>query len=354
MGVTWTHWSPDSRHLITLSEFKLRFTVWSLREKAATYIKYPKHTPRGIHFSPNGAYMACGERHDAKDFVMVFCCDDWEILSHFPVDTHNFVDISFAPDNCNIALLDSKVNNYVFIYSIDGRHLFTYSSEHGATLGAKSVAWSPHNEFLVVGSHEDNVRVLNTLIRSHVCYLEHGQKIMDPDVKIYQEVEKPPQLTTTADIKSIHHEQLRYERVIVLEKVPFKVPQPPTDDTRQAIKTKRGVGTLLFSRDDSCYLATKSEGNGRVVWIWDMKKMKLDSMLVLSQSVGSMEWHPCESMLAVSSGSTHMYIWSPCGCFCVEVRGKEEMLVDHLVWNCDGKSLLVVSKLAFCMCYVES
>ena len=36
-------WAPTSRHVITVSEFNVRLTVWSMIDKSVQYIQCPKH-----------------------------------------------------------------------------------------------------------------------------------------------------------------------------------------------------------------------------------------------------------------------------------------------------------------------
>lgn len=55
-------------HLITISEFKLRLTVWSLADKSVQYIRNPKHEDRAIDFTANARYMALAQRtNEGKD-----------------------------------------------------------------------------------------------------------------------------------------------------------------------------------------------------------------------------------------------------------------------------------------------
>ena len=42
-GLVSTKWAPSSRHILTVSSFNLRMTVWSLEDKSVQYIPYPKH-----------------------------------------------------------------------------------------------------------------------------------------------------------------------------------------------------------------------------------------------------------------------------------------------------------------------
>jgi glucose/arabinose dehydrogenase len=44
--------------VLTVSEFKLRLTVWSLIDQSVQYIPYPKHESKAIDFSPDGKLMA--------------------------------------------------------------------------------------------------------------------------------------------------------------------------------------------------------------------------------------------------------------------------------------------------------
>ena len=37
-------WAPTSRHVITVSEFNVRLTVWSMVDKSVQYIQCPKHS----------------------------------------------------------------------------------------------------------------------------------------------------------------------------------------------------------------------------------------------------------------------------------------------------------------------
>lgn len=70
-------WNPDSRHLLTVSEFHLRATVWSLISKAVYYLKNPKDASPGFQFSNDGDYVAFSERHDCKDFLSIIEAKSW-------------------------------------------------------------------------------------------------------------------------------------------------------------------------------------------------------------------------------------------------------------------------------------
>lgn len=62
-GLAHARWGPSNAHLLTVSDFKVRLTVWGLADKSVQYIRAPKHADdRGLSFSPSGKLMALAER----------------------------------------------------------------------------------------------------------------------------------------------------------------------------------------------------------------------------------------------------------------------------------------------------
>jgi WD40 repeat protein len=55
-GITDIHWSPDSRHIISMAEFNVKLTVWSLIQRKVRYIKFPKKK-ECVAFSPGKLYI---------------------------------------------------------------------------------------------------------------------------------------------------------------------------------------------------------------------------------------------------------------------------------------------------------
>lgn len=56
-GLEYAHWTPDSRYVLTVSEFNVRMTVWDIQvnkeELNVRYIEGPKYSDKGISFSGN-------------------------------------------------------------------------------------------------------------------------------------------------------------------------------------------------------------------------------------------------------------------------------------------------------------
>lgn len=78
-GLTNCLWAPTSRHVITVSEFNVRLTIWSMVDKSVQYIQCPKHSgnsklQKGLVFSPNRKLMALLEKSEdeSKDLVGIY------------------------------------------------------------------------------------------------------------------------------------------------------------------------------------------------------------------------------------------------------------------------------------------
>uniref|UniRef100_A0A8P4KTC3 WD repeat containing, antisense to TP73 n=2 Tax=Dicentrarchus labrax TaxID=13489 RepID=A0A8P4KTC3_DICLA len=328
IGLLSSRWSPDGRHVLNTTEFHLRITVWSLCTKAVSYIKYPKACQKGIDFSRDGCYMALAERRDCKDYVSVFVCDDWHLLRQ-------------------------RVCYKVLLYSLDGRLLSTYSA-YEWSLGIKSVTWCPSSQFLAIGSYDEKVRILNHITWKKVTQFEHPATINNTKAVVYKEVERRP--AVGSDDLSLHNitigttlfnTQSKYEICPLPVQLPVVKPDP------DRANPKIGVSTLAFS-SDSRYLATKNDNMASVVWVWDMQKMSLEAVLEQTSAVRCFQWDPQRPRLALCTGNTKLYLWSPAGCVSVQVPTEGGFQVQSLNWHCSGDSLILLGKEQLCLCYMDT
>lgn len=116
-GIAYARWSPDSRHILTTSEFQVRLTVWSLLNTACVHVQWPKHASKGVSFTQDGKFAAVCTRRDCKDYINLLSCHTWEIMGTFAVDTIDLAGIEWSPDDSSIVIWDSlleyKVVNFV-------------------------------------------------------------------------------------------------------------------------------------------------------------------------------------------------------------------------------------------------
>ncbi|XP_060057297.1 WD repeat-containing protein WRAP73 isoform X3 [Erinaceus europaeus] len=320
-------WSADSLFILCAMYkrglVQLRITVWSLCTKSVSYIKYPKACQQGISFTRDGRYMALAERRDCRDHVSVFVCSDWQLLRHFDTDTQDLAGLEWAPNGCVLAVWDSCLEYKILLYSLDGRLLSTYCA-YEWSLGIKSVDWSPSSQFLAIGSYDGKVRILNHVTWKMITEFGHLATINNPKIVVYKEAEKSsrlalgynsfPQLRAIGTLPSA---ESKYE--IASMPVSLQILKPVADRANPKI----GVGTMAFS-SDNYFLATKNDNVPNAVWIWDVQKMRLFVVLEQLSPVRSFQWDPQQPRLAICTGSSKVYLWSPAGCVSVQVPGEGE------------------------------
>lgn len=120
-GLSHCRWGPRNTHILTISEFKLRLTIWSLEDKSVQYIRNPKHENRGIDFSLNGKIMALAERSsEGKDIIGIYDTtkSTWDCLSHFGVDTFDLEDLKFSGEGTHLLVWDSPLKCKLLVFQL--------------------------------------------------------------------------------------------------------------------------------------------------------------------------------------------------------------------------------------------
>ena len=88
------------------------------------------------------------------------------------------------------------------------------------------------------------------------------------------------------------------------------------------------------------------------LWIWDIGKLKLCSLMVHQSAVRNAEWDPTKPRVAFCTGNDMLYMWSPAGASCVQIPA-ENFCVQNLRWNPNGDSLVLIDKDKFCVCFIQ-
>uniref|UniRef100_A0A2K6QAJ0 WD repeat containing, antisense to TP73 n=1 Tax=Rhinopithecus roxellana TaxID=61622 RepID=A0A2K6QAJ0_RHIRO len=308
-GLVASCWSPDGRHILNTTEFHLRITVWSLCTKSVSYIKYPKACLQGITFTRDGRYMALAERRDCKDYVSIFVCSDWQLLRHFDTDTQDLTGIEWAPNGCVLAVWDTCLE----------------------------------------------VRILNHVTWKMITEFGHPATINNPKTVVYKEAQKSPQLglgclsfpPPGAGAGPLPSSESKYE--IASVPVSLQTLKPVTDRANPKI----GIGMLAFS-PDSYFLATRNDNTPNAVWVWDIQKLRLFAVLEQLSPVRTFQWDPQQPRLAICTGGSRLYLWSPAGCMSVQVPGEGDFAVLSLCWHLSGDSMALLSKDHVCLCFLET
>lgn len=312
-----------------------------------------------MDFSSNGKYMALAERRECKDHVSLFDCTHWQLIRHFQVETTDLTGLSWSPDSKVLCIWDSILDYKLYIYSIDGRCLATYSAYEHA-LGIKSVKWSPTSQFLAIGSFDQKLRILNHVTWKTVAEHFHGTSVEGNtgNIVVYSEVEtkspggggemKPHGLGRAHPrvMSSLYLSQSKYETLDPPVPVPHVKPDPEKPNP------KLGVGTITFS-PDSKYVATRNDNMPNAVWIWDVANLRLSVLLLQASPVREFKWDPIQPRLALCTSNNKLYLWSPGGCVSVTVPVEASFTVQRLSWHQSGKSLALVGATHFCVCYTN-
>ncbi|XP_054577616.1 WD repeat-containing protein WRAP73 isoform X1 [Eptesicus fuscus] len=276
-----------------------------------------------------------------RDLLLPF---PWQ---HFDTDTQDLAGIEWAPNGCVLAAWDTCLEYKVLLYSLDGRLLAAFCA-YEWSLGIKSVAWSPSSQFLAVGSYDGKVRILNHVTWKMLTEFGHPAAISDPRVVVYKEAEKSPRgALGRPACPPPRAAESKYE--IATGPVSLQTLKPAADRANPKI----GVGALAFS-PDSYFLATRNDNVPNAVWVWDMQKLRLFVVLEQLGPVRSFQWDPQQPRLAICSGGSKVYLWSPAGCVSVQVPGEGDFQVLSLCWHVTGASLALLSKDHFCLCFLET
>ncbi|TRY99424.1 hypothetical protein DNTS_022984 [Danionella cerebrum] len=354
-------WSSDSLFILCAMYKRGLVQVWSL-EQPDWHCKIDEgsiglvSSRWSMDFSADGRYMALAERRECKDYISVFVCDDWHLLRHFESETQDLSGVEWSPNGCVLAVWDSCLEYKILLYSLDGRLLSCYSA-YEWSLGIKSVAWSPSSQFLVVGSYDEKVRVLNHITWKKISEFEHPATIGNTKAVLFKEVERRPVLGTedlhqlTADT-SLFNSQSKCEYLQdEISPLPAQLLVIKPDPDRA--NPKIGISAMAFSADNR-YLATKNDNMAQAVWVWDMQRLALLVVLEHTAPVRCFTWDPSRPRLALCTGTSRMYLWSPAGCLSVSVPVEGSFQVQSLFWSGSGQSLVLLSKDQLCVCYTDT
>lgn len=180
-GLSHCRWSPDSRRVLTVCNFNLRLTIWSLIDKSTNFINYPKFADKGISFTSNNYFMALAERKECKDYVGIYYISDWTLVSHFVLESLDLQDLTFSKDDSSIIVWDTCLECKLLIYSPTGNLIATHQA-YELALGIKNCVLSPNGYYLSVGYYDQNIRLFSHITWKVITEFEHKSVISDPNI----------------------------------------------------------------------------------------------------------------------------------------------------------------------------
>jgi WD40 repeat protein len=349
VGLAHAQFSPDGRHVLATADFRLRITIWSLCDRSVFYIRFPKHVGKGLDFTPDGSIMALAERTDQKDSVGLFDPNGWKPIRQFTVASVDLEDLKWSPNSQVLCVIDTVLQYQVLLYSAAGAHLQTFRPYDNA-LGVKTLGWHPHSHLLCIGSYDERVRVLNSLTWQRLAEITHPPTVrasFSEDAVVWVEPAPKPARPTAA--AAARDGALPIASGYVAQRLPVDVPtQRPNPDKANPMV---GVGLLKWARSGK-FLATRNDNMPTALWVWDGETLLLHSLLLQRGGVTDAAWHPSAPLLAIATGGSAVYLWSPHGCRVAPLPVSHELRVLSLSWNANGDSLLLRDQDRFCVCFL--
>ena len=349
--------TPDSRHLIVVAEHNIRLTVWSLCTKAVRYVRFPKL----LSFDKSGQFLAVVESGSAVadggcagEAVSIFdLAGDWAEVARFSVNIDSsavyVTRMMWNPGSSHIALY-SSLQNVVQIRDPRGILVFITSS-------GEDFAWSPCGGLFLASGTDDNLAVFNSLNWSKITSLPHMDSI-DSELKTINCVVLEEKIVESDDIdvnlvsQLLNRHQTAYEKVIVR---PLSLSRLPPVDAK-----KRPRVSLDFSfSPDGLFVASRHERMPAVIWIWDMQKTQLVSILIHQDRVVSFTWEPshpphygASRLLILTKGTRSIYVWTKRGAVVLQVPPDVGSEFSHVqaIWNPKGNACVIAGKEQFICC----
>ncbi|KIP11638.1 hypothetical protein PHLGIDRAFT_458424 [Phlebiopsis gigantea 11061_1 CR5-6] len=365
-GLVKAEWTPDGRSILCFSEWGLRVTAWSLLTGTATHIQYPIHPDRGYAWSINGRYFVLGERHKSKDTLGVYDThQSYRLVRHFPLPSASLASISLSPLGNHVAVWEGPLEFKIYILTLAGDLLGTFSPEPDRGLGIRCVTWHPSGSYLLVAGWDDKIYVLESVTWGPVAILELNSRI-PAGVNIWREPSNWIEATQG-------HGFLTYERI--------RPPWSLTITRPELAKAypKCGPVQLSFNVSGTLLLA-RFESTPSVIHLFDFPSAldpasqartpmpALRSVLIHTQPVLSAQWNTVrKGALVACCGGESAYLWSD-EWVGVSEDGEQEEEADsemaecigvpaksfnarEVKWAPDGKGLVLLSKETFCCAF---
>mmetsp|Transcript_13438 Transcript_13438/g.22875 ORF Transcript_13438/g.22875 Transcript_13438/m.22875 type:complete len:424 (-) Transcript_13438:21-1292(-) len=359
-------WAPTSRHILTVSQFNLRLTVWSLVDSSVQYIQSPKKcgnqpTQRGYAFSPNRKIFALIEKslEDGRDMVGLYDlsaslapasikqAQNWRCLHQFYPDTFDAAHLMFTQEGNHLVVWESPIKTSMQVYQIvfgqdkieDIQLVHQYSPyDSQKCLGIRALAVTPNKQYILAGYCDQRLRLINTLSWKEVFAFDHGHHFEElndlnsqADLNIYVESDNP-------------EDGPLYEAV----SKPFKLQKLTQAQSSQIGKDgelpRVGVSQVSVSFD-SQFAASVNENCPCYVWIWDLERLNLNSLIMQKNPVADVEWAPNSLNLNISSSDSKIFLWSLRGASVCQVpymSQSENFNVLKVRWNPNGKNFAAI------------
>ncbi|KAI0808176.1 YVTN repeat-like/Quino protein amine dehydrogenase [Fomes fomentarius] len=329
-GLVKAEWAPDGRTVLCFSEWGLRVTIWSLVTGAAIYVQYPIHPDRGYAFRKDSRYFVLAERHKSKDTLGVYDAHEaYRLVRHFPLPTSSLSSVSMSPTGNYIAIWEGPLEYKLYVVTLAGTVVCTFSPEPDPGFGIRAVSWHPSGMYLAVAGADDKVHILESLTWNPITTLDLPTRISS-GVHIWREPTGWLEATHGRGFLSYERIQPPFTLPTAASQVRAKATRPPPaarSGTAGAVSSRTGSGTTQLAFNTSgTVLLVRSATSPTAVLLYDFPNHtqaassssrsfspRLRTVLLHTQPVTAARWNPDPGRagrLAVACGSQSVYLWS--------------------------------------------
>lgn len=133
-GLISSSWTPDSRSIITESDFGIQMSVWSLTDNSQSIITFPKpitklHSIIAHHnrassstfaFSDSQQFLAVVHRMELQDYIGIYTLNPLMEVIKFRSRSPDICCIQWLPQDTHIVTIDSAIYYKCCVYSPAG------------------------------------------------------------------------------------------------------------------------------------------------------------------------------------------------------------------------------------------
>ncbi|KAH0785377.1 WD repeat-containing protein WRAP73 [Histomonas meleagridis] len=302
-------WSPDSKSILLCGVYASQLFIFDIGSKSVHRLPSPKNSETAFSFSPIGNMLAILVRSsNGHDEAVVFDLNTYRRKTTINLNTLDAKTVYWTSDGLTLIVIDEISHHLLQIINMKTQRVVDYSAYDGY-LGITNAIPCQNSKIIAVGGYDGYVRLLVSSDWKVLAEFLHETNISGHSISVYVEDDS----------------EMRFvEPPVQLEKNEFL----------------SGITNLEWSNSNK-FLATTNAETPKAVFIWDIETISLVYVLVFKKDVEMIKWSTKEDILAISTGSNFLALWSQQGKVWL-VRDNKVNEVNAIQWKQDGSELLVI------------
>ncbi|KAF3426059.1 hypothetical protein E2986_13246 [Frieseomelitta varia] len=366
-GLESVTWSPDSKYILTLSDFNIQISIWSLENQSVTHIQNVKSSFNKLYFTPDGNKLAVVVSIEGNNNIEIYKTDTWKLSKKLICGRLNSIDgLCWSPNSELLCIWSSFSNEMkLIIYSSTfEKDIAVFHPAQTVNLsemeytnykdlkGIENVTWMPSGQLLAVaGFNEMDQSALlfcyekccTVVLLNHVTWKSLLQLYLEPVIsenylnKVYEE--------RVIQSKFSNKNAIRVNVVNISKASTFIVEEKSERPINIKIGRKNITERLSIAKFDilefsSCgqYLAVKHQLYPTTLWIWNVIDDYLDYLL-LENTIVAARWNPTRAHLLVFCECMYAFEWTPYNANCLTIP--RNITVLDARWHPRGNLLLL-------------